>query len=130
LLSLFSLQNCKTMESSNRSPFDSFKSKKILRSSSSNPSPSDQPTKPYLDPNLWSSEKPVNHPGRALNHRTAMSVKEVREFAEKLHKPDRGRFLESDPGGSDGHLIGSGRDYTPIAQRTKKVDDPINLPEN
>ncbi|XP_076926817.1 CDT1-like protein a, chloroplastic [Bidens hawaiensis] len=66
------------------SPFDSFKSKKILQSSIS---------KPHLpDQSPWSSktpEKPTNPAQRPLTCRQSLrSVKQVREAAKKLHVSD------------------------------------------
>ncbi|XP_058197100.1 CDT1-like protein a, chloroplastic [Rhododendron vialii] len=111
-------------------PFDSFKSKKILHSSSSQkPSPSEEiTTKPVAsNRSPWSAqtpEKPAGHPRRARNRRAAFSVKEVREEASKLNAPEQGRIRLSDPVGSSGQQIGSGS-----GKPKKKVDGPVKLPE-
>ncbi|KAI7988359.1 hypothetical protein LOK49_LG13G01512 [Camellia lanceoleosa] len=58
------------MESSDSDPFDSFKSKKMVGSSSSKSLPSNQMTKAHLDLTPWSSkttEKPANPLGRVRN---------------------------------------------------------------
>lgn len=126
-----SLSLLKTMEASLGSkPFDSFKSKKILHSSSSQkPSPSEEiTTKPVAsNRSPWSAqtpEKPAGHPRRARNRRAAFSVKEVREEASKLNAPEQDRIRRSDPVGSSGQQIGSGS-----GKPKKKVDGPVKLPE-
>lgn len=126
-----SLSLLKTMEASLGSkPFDSFKSKKILHSSSSQkPSPSEEiTTKPVAsNRSPWSAqtpEKSAGHPRRARNRRAAFSVKEVREEASKLNAPEQDRIRRSDPVGSSGQQIGSGS-----GKPKKKVDGPVKLPE-
>ncbi|KAG5514563.1 hypothetical protein RHGRI_035835 [Rhododendron griersonianum] len=111
-------------------PFDSFKSKKILHSSSSQkPSPSEEiTTKPVAsNRSPWSAqtpEKPAGHPRRARNRRAAFSVKEVREEASKLNASEQDRIRRSDPVGSSGQQIGSGS-----GKPKKEVDGPVKLPE-
>ncbi|XP_028059442.1 histone H1-II-like [Camellia sinensis] len=62
------------MESSDSDPFNSFKSKKMVSSSSSKPLSSDQMTKAHSDLIPWSSktpEKPANPLGRVRNRQTS-----------------------------------------------------------
>ncbi|KAI7991665.1 hypothetical protein LOK49_LG12G03002 [Camellia lanceoleosa] len=82
------------MESSDSLPFDSFKSKKILHSSTPKSSPSDQLTKACTDLSTCSSktpEKPPNPPSRVRNRRTVASVEEMRDVASELPIPDQDR---------------------------------------
>lgn len=51
------------------------------------------PQSPLSDPNPWSSktpEKPIRLPRRAKNRGVALSLKEVRSFAQGLQKNQRG----------------------------------------
>ncbi|KAK9067556.1 hypothetical protein SSX86_011667 [Deinandra increscens subsp. villosa] len=70
------------------SPFDSSKSKKVLRSAVNKPHLAGEA--PDLSP--WSSktpEKPTNPPRRPLTRRQSLrSVNQVREAAKKLQEPD------------------------------------------
>uniref|UniRef100_A0A5B6YPF4 CDT1 Geminin-binding domain-containing protein n=1 Tax=Davidia involucrata TaxID=16924 RepID=A0A5B6YPF4_DAVIN len=115
------------MESSESSPFDSLKSKKILNSASKS-SPSDQTTK-ASDQSPWSTktpEKPTNLPRRVRNRRTVMSVKEVRQIAEKIRKSDQERPRRLDPISSARQQIASCE--TPVA-KSKKLNSSMMLPE-
>ncbi|GFY99577.1 hypothetical protein Acr_13g0009770 [Actinidia rufa] len=102
------------MESFKSSPFNSFRSRKILRSSLS----SNQSAKPYSDSDPRASMKPED-PGSSPDPPTAMSVKEAGEVAAKLQKSGQYRFHKSDPGLAD----------IPICKPKKKDGDPTNLPE-
>ncbi|PSS09437.1 CDT1-like protein [Actinidia chinensis var. chinensis] len=120
------------MESSRSLPFDSFKSKKILHSSSTKSSKPDETTEVNPCRSLWSSktpEKPANPPRRARNCQAALSVKEVREAAAKLRVLGQGPRTKPNPVGSAGEQIGSGSGDAPIGKPKKKVDGSIKLPE-
>lgn len=114
------------MDSSDSSLLNSFKSKKKVIHSSSKPSQSDQVAK-APDQIPWSSktpEKPTNLPRRS--RRTAMSLKEVRQFAQKLQKSDLDPPNQPDPLGSGKQQIGSLPAETLVA-KSKKAD--AKLPE-
>ncbi|XP_059626009.1 CDT1-like protein a, chloroplastic [Cornus florida] len=117
------------MESSESSPFDSFKSKKVFHSVSKS-SQSDQTTR-ASDQNPWSSktpEKPTDPPRRARNHLTAMSIKEVKQFAKGLQKSNQDRPIRSDQISSARQQIALQRSKSPAA-KSKKVDSSMKLPE-
>ncbi|KAI3806063.1 hypothetical protein L1987_21955 [Smallanthus sonchifolius] len=79
------------------SSFDSFKSKKVLRSSVNKPHLSGEAP----DQSPWSSktpEKPTHPPRRPLTRRRSLrSVNQVREAAKQLRKPDLKPSVSSDP---------------------------------
>ncbi|KAI3760164.1 hypothetical protein L1987_50555 [Smallanthus sonchifolius] len=79
------------------SPFDSFKSKKVLRSSVNKPHLSGEAP----DQSPWSSktpEKPTNPPRRPVTRRQSLrSVNQVREAAKHLRKPDLKPSISTDP---------------------------------
>lgn len=114
------------MDSSESSPLDSFKSKKILQSSLT-PTPSDQNPQPHTDPdsdpNAWSSKTPEKKPiipsRRIRNPGAAISLKEVRQAAKNLQEP--GPDLESIPD----PLMTSAKQRIPIWPD----DSPFKLPE-
>ncbi|XP_047314062.1 CDT1-like protein a, chloroplastic isoform X2 [Impatiens glandulifera] len=120
------------MTSSEKSPFVSFKSKKILRSSSSKPSIADgEPASVLSDRSPWSSktpEKPINPPRRTSNRRAAYSVKQVREAAEKLRNSRLRPSIEPDSIICDGLEAARSSGATEI-QRAKKTDESSDLPE-
>lgn len=116
----------------NKSGFDSFKSKKILKSSAKpSISPSKPPTLPHLDMNPWDSktpEKPINPPRRTRNRGAAMSLKEVREAAQKLRKSDLVPPTQTDPLlMSAKERITSRSESSP--SKSKKSDSSSKLPE-
>ncbi|KAM7521693.1 hypothetical protein LguiA_011595 [Lonicera macranthoides] len=114
------------MESSDSSLLNSFKSKKKVIHSGSKPLQSDQVSK-APDQSPWSSktpEKPTNQPRRS--RRTAMSLKEVRQFAQKLQKSGMDPPNQPDPLGSGKQQTGSFPAETLVA-KSKKAD--AKLPE-
>ncbi|CAK9163795.1 unnamed protein product [Ilex paraguariensis] len=121
------------MESSESSPFDPFKSKKILRSSfKPSVSPSDQTENKATNQSPWNSvtpEKPINPPRRLKNRRAAMSVKEVRQAAQRLQKPAPDPPTRSDPiVDAAKHQIATLPSET-AAAKSKKADGSAKLPE-
>ncbi|XP_075105205.1 CDT1-like protein a, chloroplastic [Nicotiana tabacum] len=107
------------MESSEASSIlGTFKSKKKLQMGS-DPVVSGAPS---LDP--WSSktpEKPIIPPRRTRNRSAALSLKEVREAAQKLRKPD-----PTHPISQADASLSSGKSP---AVKAKKAVDPVKLPE-
>nr|GMC53577.1 CDT1-like protein A, chloroplastic [Ipomoea batatas] len=110
------------MESAEPSLLESFKTKKVLHSSSK-PNPSPEIKSPDQDP--WSSktpEKPVNAPRRSRNRSSALSLKEVRQAALKLRKSDPESLLSSAAG-----QIGSQPESPPA--KPNKSEGSAKLPE-
>lgn len=124
---------CSSMDSTESSPLNSFKSKKILRSSSK-PSSSllDQNPRPHPDPNPWSSktpEKPIIPPRRTRNRGAALSLKEVRQAAKNLQESARPH-----PKSRPDPLMTSAKERIPLwpessPAKSKKPDTSFKLPE-
>nr|GMD73055.1 CDT1-like protein A, chloroplastic [Ipomoea batatas] len=116
------------MDSAESSLLESFKTKKVLNSSSK-PNPSPEIKSPDRDP--WSSktpEKPVNAPRRSQNRSSALSLKQVRQAALKLRKSDPERSAQADPLlSSAAGQIGSQSESPPA--KPKKSEGPAKLPE-
>lgn len=111
------------MDTTESSLLDSFKTKKVLQSSSK-PNPSPEVKVPDRDP--WSSktpEKPVNAPRRSRNRSSALSLKEVRQAALKLRKSDPAQPAQADP------LLSSAGEPESLPAKSKKPEGPAKLPE-
>ncbi|KAL3531243.1 hypothetical protein ACH5RR_010565 [Cinchona calisaya] len=114
-------------DSTESSRLDSFKSKKILHSTSIPQNPHPDP-----DPNPWSSktpEKPIIPPRRTRNRGAVLSLKEVRQAAQNLRKSDPQPKSRPDP------LMTSAKEQIPLwpesssPAKLKKPDTSIKLPE-
>ncbi|KAL2535775.1 CDT1-like protein a [Forsythia ovata] len=114
------------MESTRSSDVDSLKSKKAL----SSPAPSDQKSRikaPDADPNPFSVKtpgKPANQPRRLRNRNAVLSIKEIRQAANKL------REQVPDPPARPDPLMSSTESPTNTKSKRKKSSNPdIKLPE-
>ncbi|KAL3517687.1 hypothetical protein ACH5RR_020276 [Cinchona calisaya] len=125
------------MDSTESSPFESFKSKKILHFASTPPpsssSPLDKNSQPHPDPNpnSWSSktpEKPIIPPRRTRNRGAALSLKEVRQAAKSLQVSDPHPTSKPDPlMTSAKERISLWPDSSPA--KSKKSETSFKLPE-
>ncbi|KAL2510803.1 CDT1-like protein a [Abeliophyllum distichum] len=114
------------MESNRSSDVESLKSRKAL----SSPAPSDQKARikaPDADPSPFSVKtpgKPANQPRRLRNRNAVLSIKEIRQAANKLrdHVPD--------PPARPDPLMSSTESPTNTKSKRKKSSNPdIKLPE-
>ncbi|XP_027095243.1 CDT1-like protein a, chloroplastic [Coffea arabica] len=122
------------MESTEPSPLDLFKSKKILHSSTPTPSDKNPQPHPHPDPNPspWSSktpEKPIVPPRRTRNSAAALSLKEVRLAAKNLQEPALHQKPRPDPlmPAALKERIPSWPESSPA--KVNKPDNSIKLPE-
>ncbi|KAF8401863.1 hypothetical protein HHK36_012810 [Tetracentron sinense] len=123
------------MEPSSASPFNPFKSKKIIRSSSKSAS-SDETL--ASDQNPLSSktpEKPMQLPRRTRNRGVSISLQEVKKIEEGLQKSKEGQSdrtyvirSRTDSCSSARNQIGSGSSVNPDST-SSKAQGSIKLPE-
>ncbi|XP_060174798.1 CDT1-like protein a, chloroplastic [Lycium barbarum] len=116
------------MESSTEpsSLLHTFKSKKKLQIGS-DPNDASSTGAPSMDP--WSSktpEKPITAPRRTRNRSTALSLKDIRQAAQKLLKPNPTRNVKPDP---TRNVKQPELESSSSSAKGKKHVDSVKLPE-